>query len=104
MNGTAMPKTLQSPSLKIITNLVSEEINGGIALEGPRDLPLGLEGSWYHLDLSEVKIDKYFEFEDEDEQGYVREGEELEQSLTLVMEDQMDGGIQGWEECKGCTV
>ena len=61
-------------------------------MEGPRDSPLGLEGSWDHLGLSEVKIDEYFEFEDEDGQGYVREGEELEQSLKLVMEDQMDGG------------
>ena len=35
-----------------------------------------MEGSWDQLDLSEVKIDQYFE--DEDEQGYVREKEELE--------------------------
>ena len=42
------------------------------------------------MNLSEAKIDEYFEFEDEDEQGYIREGEELEQSLKLVMEDQME--------------
>ena len=69
--------------------------------------PMGLEGSWDHLDLSEVKIDQYFELEDEDEQGYVREGEELEdiyedgelselegeeleKSLKLVIEDEME--------------
>lgn len=57
------------------------------------------------MDLSGVEIDQYFEFMDEDEQRYVREGEELEdiyedelselegeelqQSLRLVMEDQI---------------
>ena len=57
------------------------------------------------MDLSEAKIDQYFE--DEDEQGYVREeeelediyeddelseieGEELQRSLKLVMEGQME--------------
>ena len=64
-----------------------------------------MEGSWDQLNLSEAKIDQYFE--DEDEQGYVREeeelediyeddelsemeGEELQKSLKLVMEGQME--------------
>ena len=81
-NDTTTPKTSRSPSFEIITNLVNEEINGAIALEGPRDSPLGLEGSWDHLDLSKAKIDEYFEFEDEDEQGYVREGEKLEDMMS----------------------
>ena len=37
MIDTTLPKTSQSSSLKIITDLVNEEINGGIALEGPSD-------------------------------------------------------------------
>ncbi|KIM76461.1 hypothetical protein PILCRDRAFT_826237, partial [Piloderma croceum F 1598] len=61
-----------SPGLEIITDLNNDE---EITLEGS---PMGLEGSWDHLNLSEVKIDQYFEFEDEDEYGHVREGEELE--------------------------
>ena len=57
------------------------------------------------MDLSEAKIDQYFEYENE--QGYVREeeelediyeddelseieGEELQKSLKLVMEGQME--------------
>ena|SRR6267154_146997 len=104
MNDTT-PETSPSPGLEITTDLDNEEINEGIALEGPKDSPLGLDGSWDYLDLSEAKIDQYFEFEDE--QGYVREGEELEdifeddelselegeeleKSLKLVMEDQME--------------
>jgi hypothetical protein len=75
MNNTTTPKMLPSPDLEIITDLDNEEIDEEITLEGS---PMGLEGSWDHLDLSEVKIDQYFEFEDEYEQGYVREGEELE--------------------------
>src|ERR1700692_2669029 len=100
-----MPETSPSPGPEILTNLDNEEINEGIILEGPRNSPLGLGRSWDQLDLSEAKIDQYFE--DEDEQGYVREGEELEdiyeddelsemegeeseKSLKLVMEDQME--------------
>ena len=107
MNNTTTPETSPSPGLEIITDLDNEEVNKEITLEGPRDSPMGLEGSWDHLDLSEAKIDQYFEFEDEDEQGYVREreelegiyedselseleGEELEKSLKLVMEDEME--------------
>ena len=104
MNET-MPETSPSPGLEIniITDLDNEEISDGITLEGPRDSPWSI-GIWDHLDLSKAKIDQYFE--DEDEQGYVREGEELEdiyeddelselegeeleKSLKLVMEDQM---------------
>ena len=93
-----------SPGLEIITDLDNEEIDEEISLEGS---PMGLEGSWDHLDLSEAKIDQYFEFEHEHEHGYVREGEELEdiyedgelsklereeleKSLKLVMEDEME--------------
>jgi hypothetical protein len=107
MNNTTMPEMTPSPGLEIIRDLDNEEINEEITLEGPRDSPMGLEGSWDHLDLSEAKINLYFEFEDEDEQGYVREGEELEdiyedgelselegeeleKSLKLVMEDEME--------------
>ena len=107
MNNTTTPETSPSPGLEIIRDLDNEEINEEITLEGPRDSPMGLEGSWDHLDLSEAKIDQYFEFEDEDEQGYVREGEELEdiyedgelselegeeleKSLKLVMQDKME--------------
>jgi hypothetical protein len=107
MNNTTMPEMTPSPGLKIIRDLDNEEINEEITLEGPRDSPMGLEGSWDHLDLSEAKINLYFEFEDEDEQGYVREGEELEdiyedrelselegeeleKNLKLVMEDEME--------------
>src|SRR6267154_6708703 len=74
MNDTT-PETSPSPGLEITTDLDNEEINEGIALEGPKDSSLGLDGSWDYLDFSEVKIE-YFEFQDE--QGYVREGEELE--------------------------
>ena len=56
MNDTTMPKTLQSLNFQIITNLVNEEINGGIALEGPRDSPLGLEGSWDHCELNFIEF------------------------------------------------
>ena len=56
MNDTTMPKTLQSLSLEIITNLVDEEIQGGIALEGPRDSLLGLEGSWDHCELNFIEF------------------------------------------------
>ena len=56
MNETT-PKTSPSPGLEIITDLDNEEISEGITLEGPRDSPLGSEGSWDHLDLSEAKID-----------------------------------------------
>jgi len=104
-NDATTPETSPSPGPEIITNPDNEEINEGIILEGPRNSPLGVEGSWDQLDLSEAKIDQYFE--DEDEQGYVREGEELEdiyeddelsemegeeleKSLKLVMEDQME--------------
>ena len=107
MNNTTTPETSPSPGLTIIRDLDNEEINEEITLERPRDSPMGLEGSWDHLDLSEAKIGQYFEFEDEDEQGYVREGEELEdiyedgelselegeeleKSLKLVMEDEME--------------
>jgi hypothetical protein len=105
MNNTTTAETSPSPGLEIITDLDNEEINEEITLEGPRDSPMGLEGSWDHLDLFEAEIDRYFE--DEDEQGYVREGEELEdiyedselselegeeleKSLKLVMEDEME--------------
>ena len=97
MNNTTMPEMTPSPGLEIIRDLDNEEINEEITLEG----------SWDHLDLSETKINLYFEFEFEDEQGYVREGEELEdiyedgelselegeeweKSLKLVMEDEME--------------
>ena len=105
MNNTTTAETSPSPGLEIITDLDNEEINEEITLEGPRDSPMGLEGSWDHLDLFEAEIDRYFE--DKDEQGYVREGEELEdiyedselselegeeleKSLKLVMEDEME--------------
>ena len=95
-------KTSPSLGAEIIRNPDNEEINEEIVLEGSRNSPL--EGSWDKLDPSEVKIDQYFE--DEDEQGYVREGEklediyednelsemegdELQKSLKLVMEGQM---------------
>ena len=104
MNNTTMPKMSPSLGLEIITDLDNEEIDEEITLEGS---PMGLEGSCNHLDLSEAKIDQYFEFEDEDEQGYVREGEELEdiyedgelselegdeleKSLKLVMKDEIE--------------
>jgi hypothetical protein len=104
-NDATTPETSPSPGPEIITNPDNEEINEGIILEGPKNSPLGLARSWDQLDLSEAKIDQYFE--DEDEQGYVREGEELEdiyeddelsemegeeleKSLKLVMEDQME--------------
>ena len=104
-NDATTPETSPSPGPEIITNPDNGEVNEGIILEGPRNSPWGLEGSWDQLDLSEAKIDQYFE--DEDEQGYVREGEELEdiyeddelsemegeeleKSLKLVMEDQME--------------
>ena len=65
---------------------------------------MGSETGW---DVSEAKINQYFESEDEDEQGYIRQGEELEdiygddelselegdeleRSLKLMMEDQME--------------
>ena len=73
--NTTTPEISPSPNANLTRDLDNEDINEGITLEGPRDSPLGLEGSW---DLSEVKIDcRYAEFEGEDEQGYVREGEEL---------------------------
>ena len=67
-------------------------------------MPLGLETGW---DVSEAKINQYFESEDEHEHGYIRQGEKLEhiyrddelselegdkleRSLKLVMEDQME--------------
>ena len=66
-----------------------------------------METGWDDFDFSEVTINQYFESEDEDEQGYIRQGEELqdiyrddelselegdklERSLKLVMEDQME--------------
>ena len=84
-----------------------------------------MEGSWDQLNLSEAKIDQYFE--DEDEQGYVREGEELEdiyeddelsemegeelqKSLKLVMEGQMDSivlsssGVQSRNTCRSIAI
>ena len=79
----------QSLSIKVISDLGNEYISEGIAFEGPRDSPLGLEGGWDQLDLSGVKIDQYFEFVDEDDKLSELEGEELQQSLRLVMEDQM---------------
>ena len=101
MNATTTPETSQSPGLSDPEN---EANNEQIILEGPRDSPLGLETGW---DVSEAKINQYFESEDEDEQGYIRQGEELEdiygddelselegdeleRSLKLVMEDQME--------------
>lgn len=101
MNATTMPETSQSPGLSDPEN---EANNEQIILEGPRDSPLGSETGW---DVSEAKINQYFESEDEDEQGYIRQGEELEdiygddelselegdeleRSLKLVMEDQME--------------
>ena len=101
MNATTTPKTSQSPGLSDPEN---EANNEQIILEGPRDSPLGSETGW---DVSEAKINQYFESENEDEQGYIRQGEELEdiygdnelselkgdeleRSLKLVMEDQME--------------
>ena len=72
MNATTMPKTSQSPGLSDPEN---EANNEQIILEGPRDSPLGSETG---CDVSEAKINQYFESEDEDEQGYIRQGEELE--------------------------
>ena len=37
MIDTTLPKTSQSSSLKIITDLGNEEIDGGNALKGPSD-------------------------------------------------------------------
>jgi hypothetical protein len=48
------PKTSPSPHLEITTDLDNEEINEGIALEGPKDSPLELDGSRDYLDLSPV--------------------------------------------------
>lgn len=117
-NNDTMTKISQSPRIKVISDLENEDISEGIAFEGPRDSPLGLEGSWDQLDLSGVEIDQYFEFVDEDEQRYVREGEELEdiyedelselggeelqQSLRLVMEDQM-GRVEQRKKDQGLT-
>ena len=101
MNATTTPETSQSLGL---SDPEIEANNEQIILEGPRDSPLGSETGW---DVSEVKINQYFESEDEDEQGYIRQGEklediygddelselegdELERSLKLVMEDQME--------------
>ena len=68
---------------------------------------MGSETGWDDFDFSEATINQYFKSEDEDEQGYIRQGEELEdinrddelselegdgleRSLKLVMEDQME--------------
>ena len=119
MNNDIMTKISQSPSIKVISDLGNEYISEGIAFEGPRDSPLGLEGGQDQLDLSGAEIDQYFEFVDEDEQRYVREdeelediyeddklseleGEELQQSLRLVMEDQM-GRIEQRKKDQGLT-
>jgi len=65
---TTPPETSSaSPNAEIIIDLDNEDINEGMDLEGhspESPLALGLE--------------EYAEFED-DEQGYVREGEELEE-------------------------
>ena len=85
-----------------------------------------MEGSWDQLNLSEAEIDQYFE--DADEQGYVREGEELEdiyeddelsemegeelqKSLKLVMEGQMmdsivlsSSGVQSRNTCRSIAI
>ena len=65
-------ETSTSPNSEIIIDLDDEDINEGIDLE--EHSPLGLEGS----SESEAKID-------EDEQGYVREGEELENKGLMCL-------------------
>ena len=102
-----MPKTSPSLGLETRSDLENETNNKGVILKGSRDSLLGLEAGWGDFDLSDVKIDQYFESEDEDEQGYIRQGEELEdiyrddelselkgdeleRNLKLVMEDQME--------------
>jgi hypothetical protein len=51
-----MQQHLKHHQVRIITDLNNEEINKGITLEGPRESPLGLEGSHECLDLSEANI------------------------------------------------
>ena len=102
MNNDIMTKISRSPSIKVISDLGNEYISEGIAFEGPRDSPLGLEGGQDQLDLSGAEIDQYFEFVDEDDKLSELEGEELQQSLRLVMEDQM-GRIEQRKKDQGLT-
>jgi hypothetical protein len=90
-------------------DLDSGEISDGMTVEAAIDSHLELEEDWGNLNLAEVKFDRENKDQEEDawdEQGYVMEGEELEDiygddeleelegeelevSLKLAMENQL---------------